>query len=429
MKKLLIGVVVVVLAAAYFGALFTAKSIAQDVFNQEIAKINETSPFKAVIAEQNDGLFATNVTIDLFDGNDQEAALHLQQKLSYGPVLFTEEGFKLGWYFLGTDILPGASVRSDLPPGLNVDDLFDIYFFSGFSGAIEGDLYFKGIDFSDENGSIAVAKAELHVDTDVALKDLVVDANWPGFTFTDSRQRMELQGVNLTVDQTLVTGEALAGTAIYSGEASYSVNKFEMEQGPMVMLMKDMMVKAITDVDPADQNSMNLAIEMKAGEVSASGQSFKDNSINLYMNQLDIPVMQQLGEVSQKMQTAMATGMDASGYNQQLMGLMMKLVQKGPSMELKDTQIGTPEGAIKAEMKVVVDANKIDPKMPMSMMAAVDAKLDAEGPEAFFNKLGLAPMIDQYVQMNFVVKDNGTLRVNATFKDGMPMVNGQPMRM
>jgi len=37
-------------------------------------------------------------------------------------------------------------------------------------------------------------------------------------------------------------------------------------------------------------------------------------------------------------------------------------------------------------------------------------------------------MIDQWAQMNFLVKEGDTLKVNATYSDGAALLNGQPMQ-
>lgn len=426
MKKLLIGVVI--LLVAYVGVLFVAKNNAATVFEDEVAKINSTFPVVAVVNEQRSGLLSKSATIDVRDQSSPDVIFHLQQTLSYGPVMFTEEGVKFGWFFLSTDILPSDKLKTELPPEINIDDLFDIYFMSGFSGSVEGDFYFKGFELAMEGNSINIAKAEMHVDTDLGFKQLDASGNWPGMSFNDGRGNFKIDNMEFDSKQTLISGDLLAGTGLYEGYGVYKLGKVEMNKGPEAFLFEDMYMKAATALTGSDKQAMDISMEMKTGKVAVANETFTDATMNLYFKNLDLDTLQQISAVTQKMQAAVMEGLDTSGYNAELSALMMTLVQKGPSIELKDTQVVTTDGPIKAQLAVNVDKDKVDPQMPMAMIAAVDAKLNAEAPEAFFANRGLSPMVQQYEQMNFVVRDNGTLRVEATFQNGQPLVNGKPMQ-
>ncbi|MCW8833766.1 MAG: YdgA family protein, partial [Colwellia sp.] len=60
----------------------------------------------------------------------------------------------------------------------------------------------------------------------------------------------------------------------------------------------------------------------------------------------------------------------------------------------------------------------------MSIMAAVKANAKGEAPLPFFTKLGLAPMIDMYVEQGLLLKKEQELSFKASFAQGQLQING-----
>jgi uncharacterized protein YdgA (DUF945 family) len=385
--------------------------------------------FKAEIKEKHEGLFSTSVVTQVSIQSEPGVLFLIKQTQSYGPLLFTDEGIKLGLYFLNTDLIPGDLIKKELPADLNIEDLFDIHFLSGFSGSVQGDLYFKGLDFTDNQTRISLSPAEIHLDTDLSFEKIVGFARWPGMSAAkgDQQDGVFINGVSFDFNQNLVAGDLLSGSAIYEGEGTYAIEEMVFKEGRNFFKMENFKVKGVADL--ATENSMDMAIEMSSNQLNVAGEVYSDNTLNLYFKGLDIKLLQQIGEISQNMQTAAFEGQDVNAYNMQLMNAMMQLIQKGPSFELKNTQVRTEHGPIIAAAKVTIDKDKLDPNNPMAMMFAIDALFDAEAPEAYFANKGMQGMIDQWAQMNFLVKDNGTLKINASMQDGMTLLNGQPMPM
>lgn len=426
MKKLII--VIAVLAVAYLGTLFFVKSQSSDAFERQLAELDKLPQFNVVTVDRSSGLFSATSVADVTMHGAPEVVFSIKQKQSYGPILFTDEGLKFGLYFMNTDLIPGEKIKQELPADLDVDDLFDIHFFSGFSGKVEGDVYFKGLDFTDNQAKFSISPAEMHVDTDMTFEKLVGNGSWPGMTVTqgENGEGMSISGVKLDFNQSLVMGNWLDGSAIYEGEGTYAIDEMVFNAAGQFFKMEKLSVKGVADIE--NETAMNMSIEMRNDSLSVAGEKFSDNRINMYFNGLDMKLMQQIGEISQKMQSAAIEGQDVNAYNMQLMNVMMQLVQKGPSVEIKDIQVGTEDGPITAALNVNIDKEKMDPNNPMAIMLALHAVLDAEAPEAYFAKKGMQGMIDQWAQMNFLVKDNGKLKVNATMQNGMTLLNGQPMQ-
>lgn len=425
MKKLVIGIVILVLV--YVGLLFFVKSSSKDVVANEVAQLNNNPQISASVESESSGLFSSIAVINVNSAADATPILKIKQTQSYGPVLFTEEGIKLGWYFINADLIPSEELKQEIPNTIDANDLFDIHFISGFAGSVQGDVYFKGLDFSDNDVQVNISAGEMHVDTDVTFEHLVGNAAWPGMTVTGKNEDgFTMNSVKLDFDQTLISGNLMEGNAIYTGEGTYSVGDIVFKQANNFFKMENFSVKGVADIE--NETSMNMAIEMKTDLVNVAGEKFTDSKLNMYFNGMDLDVLKKMGEISQEMQQAAMQGQDVSAYNMQLMNTMMQLAQKGPRIQVKDTQLITEDGMIKADMDIQVDQQKMDPNNPMAIMMALNAAFNAEAPEAFFAKKGMSPMIDQWAQMNFLVKEGDTLKVNATYSDGAALLNGQPMQ-
>ncbi|PWK51862.1 DUF945 family protein [Pleionea mediterranea] len=425
MKKLVIGIVILVLV--YVGLLFFVKSSSKDVVANEVAQLNNNPQISASVESESSGLFSSTAVINVNSAADATPILKIKQTQSYGPVLFTEEGIKLGWYFINADLIPSEELKQEIPNTIDANDLFDIHFISGFAGSVQGDVYFKGLDFSDNDVQVNISAGEMHVDTDVTFEHLVGNAAWPGMTVTGKNEDgFTMNSVKLDFDQTLISGNLMEGNAIYTGEGTYSVGDIVFKQANNFFKMENFSVKGVADIE--NETSMNMAIEMKTDLVNVAGEKFTDSKLNMYFNGMDLDVLKKMGEISQEMQQAAMQGQDVSAYNMQLMNTMMQLAQKGPRIQMKDTQLITEDGMIKADMDIQVDQQKMDPNNPMAIMMALNAAFNAEAPEAFFAKKGMSPMIDQWAQMNFLVKEGDTLKVNATYSDGAALLNGQPMQ-
>ena len=425
MKKLVIGIVILVLV--YVGLLFFVKSSSKDVVANEVAQLNNNPQISASVESESSGLFSSTAVINVNSAADATPILKIKQTQSYGPVLFTEEGIKLGWYFINADLIPSEELKQEIPNTIDANDLFDVHFISGFAGSVQGDVYFKGLDFSDNDVQVNISAGEMHVDTDVTFEHLVGNAAWPGMTVTGKNEDgFTMNSVKLDFDQTLISGNLMEGNAIYTGEGTYSVGDIVFKQANNFFKMENFSVKGVADIE--NETSMNMAIEMKTDLVNVAGEKFTDSKLNMYFNGMDLDVLKKMGEISQEMQQAAMQGQDVSAYNMQLMNTMMQLAQKGPRIQMKDTQLITEDGMIKADMDIQVDQQKMDPNNPMAIMMALNAAFNAEAPEAFFAKKGMSPMIDQWAQMNFLVKEGDTLKVNATYSDGAALLNGQPMQ-
>lgn len=425
MKKLVIGIVVLVLV--YVGLLFFVKSSSKDVVANEVAQINNNPQVSATVESESSGLFSSTAVINVSSSADATPIFKIKQTQSYGPILFTEEGVKLGWYFINADLIPSEQLKQEIPNNIDADDLFDIHFISGFAGSVQGDVYFKGLNFSDNDAQVNISAGEMHLDTDVTFEHMVGNASWPGMTVTGKNDDgFTMNSVKLDFDQTLISGNLMEGTAIYVGEGTYTVGDVVFKQANNFFKMENLVVKGVADVE--NETSMNMAIEMKTDLVNVAGEKFTDSKLNMYFNGMDLDVLKKMGEISQDMQQAAMMGQDVNAYNMQLMNTMMQLAQKGPRIQMKDTQLITEDGVIKADMDIQVDQQKMDPNNPMAIMMALNAVFNAEAPEAFFAKKGMSPMIDQWAQMNFLVKEGDTLKVSATYSDGAALLNGQPMQ-
>jgi len=110
---------------------------------------------------------------------------------------------------------------------------------------------------------------------------------------------------------------------------------------------------------------------------------------------------------------------------EKLAKLTAKLLADDPLLEITDFSVETLEGKIESAMQLSVDKDKFDTSNIMSIMAALKAQANGKAPMPFFTKLGLAPMIDMYVQQGFIIQNENELSFKVNFAQGQLNVNGQ----
>ncbi|MEE4246223.1 MAG: DUF945 family protein, partial [Kangiellaceae bacterium] len=184
MKKLIVLILIAV--AAYAAGVIVVKSSAQAAFAQEVAQINSVPQMSATIRSQQDGVFSGSAIIDIAMEPGNQKVMSLVQQQYYGPIMFTDSGVKLGWYYMNTDIIFDDEINKELREALgdkvDVEDLFDIYFLSGFSGQVQGEFAFKGLEFTEDKTSVNISPATIIVNTDVGFVHMDGEGSWPGMT-------------------------------------------------------------------------------------------------------------------------------------------------------------------------------------------------------------------------------------------------------
>ena len=106
-----------------------------------------------------------------------------------------------------------------------------------------------------------------------------------------------------------------------------------------------------------------------------------------------------------------------------------KLLAKDPEININDLSVVTADGVIKSELKLVIDHTLYDQANPMSIIAAINADAKGVAPLPFFQKLGLAGMIDMYVEQGFIIKEADQLSFAAQFMQGQLTINGNVITM
>ena len=91
--------------------------------------------------------------------------------------------------------------------------------------------------------------------------------------------------------------------------------------------------------------------------------------------------------------------------------------------------VETTDGVIKSDLKLTIDHTLYDQANPMSIIAAIKADTKGAAPLSFFQKLGLAEMINMYVEQGFIIKEADKLSFDAQFVQGQLTVNGNVITM
>ena len=76
-------------------------------------------------------------------------------------------------------------------------------------------------------------------------------------------------------------------------------------------------------------------------------------------------------------------------------------------------------------MNMTIDNKVFAANNIMLIMAALTADATGKAPTTFFTRLGLAPLVDMYVQQGLLLKNEQELSFNTNFSQGQLQVNGQ----
>ena len=187
-------------------------------------------------------------------------------------------------------------------------------------------------------------------------------------------------------------------------------------------------VLSLSDFSTSVESSINnnlLDINVNYGvkEVKVEQQVFNNANVNIIFSKLDVDILSELNTLLAQV----SQNNDPQMMNEQMQKMTMiasQLLVNNPELSISDLSVETPEGKIQSQMLVSLDHKLYDPANPMSLVAAAKADAKGNGPAPFFEKFGLKPMLDMYVEQGFLLRENSALSFDVQFEQGKLVVNG-----
>lgn len=422
MKKLVIVIVLLItaslIAPKFIGGIVTTEyqSVLDKIAENPAITVNSSTFVHGWFG----GKVTTDITVLLHNDDVDDIKIIVEDNLSFGPVIFTDSGIKFALSYSQANI-----------------NFKELLFDEEVADFIKDKIHFTGLlTFSkDVITTIAIDKITKEVDgnnivSSSALGEFVLadehriygEFSWDGLTATTKEESFSIEKVNFTLDQTLIAGDYYQGNAISTGDFNFTVSSVSANdaQDNEVLLLKNLIVGAMSSVD---NDLLKIAINYSAQEMKSAGQHLNNANLELVFNRIDINVMQKINTLLASVSADGEAALNESSM-EKISLLVTELLVNDPMLEITDLSVETPEGKINSALSMTIDKQVFDASNLMSIMAAVKADANGNAPMPFFAKLGLAPMIDMYVEQGLLIKKEQNLSFKASFAQGQLNVNG-----
>jgi uncharacterized protein YdgA (DUF945 family) len=285
-------------------------------------------------------------------------------------------------------------------------------------------IVLDAIEFEQDGSqvNIGVLESEFTLSDEKYLEGYI---NWAGLDFKGPDMNVQVSPLTTTFTQEVISGDYYAGNAIAAGDLSMQLSNIiaKDNNGNELLNIEHLTFFVETAIE---QGLMNLHLKYAADSIKGAGQELEKLNFDLALNKLDPQVLIELNELGVKMQQDPAK---IEQFSQQLTMAATKLLAKDPEININDLSVVTADGVIKSELKLVIDHTLYDQANPMSIIAAINADAKGVAPLPFFQKLGLAGMIDMYVEQGFIIKEADKLSFAAQFMQGQLTINGKVIPM
>jgi len=425
MKKLFI-IIILLIAAALIAPKFIGNIVVTE-HQLILDKLNKNPAIEISHVNFDQGWFDGKASfvmkILVQDDEVSDIILVIEENVSFGPVIFTEQGLELALSYTQAELNFKEASFGEAFDEETANFIRDKVHLSGlltFSRSVVSTLVIDEMSKEIDGNKITSSRAVMALILD-NNKRIFGEFTWDGLQVKTSEENLTVGKTSFTIDQTIIAGDYYKGNAIYTGNFDFVVSAINVNgvQGNEILAIKDLVINAISTVN---NGLMKINVDYGIAAIKASGQNFKKANLNLVFDNLNIEVM---AEANAFFTNVASRGEDLfNDHNmKKIAALVTKLLASDPAVEITDFSVVTPEGKIQSAMKVTIDQNVFDGVNIMSIIGAVKANADGKAPLAFFTKLGLAPMIDMYVDQGLLLKNDQTLSFKMNYAQRQLSIN------
>lgn len=371
------------------------------------------------------GKVVTEMTVLLHNEDVNDLDIVIEDNISFGPVVFTDEGVKFALSYSKSninfiDLVIEEEVESFIKNKIHLSALLT------FSKDIITQIVIDEVSKETDGNTIVSAKAvgKFILENENRLYG---DFNWAGLSATTADESFSIESVKFSLDQTLISGSYYQGDAISTGDFDFSLSSVKVKDttGNLTFSLNNFLINATSSVD---NDLMDIKMNYSVDKLATAGQQLENANLNAVFSRLNITVMQEINAFLIMLSNDGEQVFSSENMNK-LSVLMVKLLANDPMIEIEDFSVVTPEGKIESAAQVSADKKLFDKTNLMSIIAAINATANAKAPLKFFSKFGLAPMIEHYVEQGFIINNEGNISVNVNYSKGQLNVNGKVIRL
>jgi len=356
--------------------------------------------------------------------------LLVNEKLSYGPVIINSRGLDFALANSNTEFtfLADPQNTAETQPDENkaqIDKFVKILnekltITSSISYAMNYTSHYKMDEtiYNEEAVQITIAK----LDSEFTLKDekqVTGYINWDGGSFSDMETVVNVKPVKITFDQEVVAGDVYTGNALMSGGMAAVVSNINASNTAGIELFN--IDNLSFDINSSiNEGLMNIDVKYGAEKFKNDEHELTNAIIDVALNNLDSKLLFEINQEFSQYQ-----GDPTTFPMQKFIDKASLLLVNNPEFIIKDLSFDTTVGSVKSDMNVVVNHTLYNKANPMSIIGALTANAKGKVPEMLLHQLGLAGMVNMYVEQGLIIRDEEQLTFDAQFDQGKLTVNGQ----
>ncbi|PKI13199.1 YdgA family protein [Colwellia sp. 12G3] len=429
MKNLSVAVVLI-LASLLIAPKFIGAMV-EDEREKVLTELNETDGISLTTSQYNSGWFGADVTseltIELEEDGLADITLLLEEDLSFGPIIITDQGWHLA--------LGYSTIKFKLS-AIEVDEkIIDLINEKLHLGALlsfnkEVTTFIKTDEMRYKDGETSIVSAPASAEFTLINNEYIIGGfTWGGLEFEELGERFIIGNVAMSTEQQVVSGDYLKGTAILTGDATFNVANIDLySQSNHVFSLND---AGLTTVVSLDNDLLALTLKYHAQGVSSSGQSFEKPNLEVVLANIDIHALQELNTAIASLPSNDSGEDDSAEVLKVLSVVAEKMLAKDPVLKVTDLSVITEEGKIASEFtlninKDLFDVNNVN---TMALIMALEADAKGNAPMAFLTKLGVAPMVDNFVEQGYLNKQDNKISFEAKYVQSQLTVNGKAFQL
>jgi len=372
-----------------------------------------------------DGKAITTLSINLGQGIEQQLVITSEDNLSFGPILFTNEGLTFSAvYFDSTIKLPEDIVDKETAALINdkltIASLFD------FSGNYVTDVNMEAFTFEQDDVAIEIDAftSEMSV---IDSKKMQGSFSWDGLKMTLPDASFVIDKVTGTFDQYVLEGDIYDAAAMLVGDGDIKVAKFDFTDLTSDAKVSVQGALVDTSTNMHDQ-LMDINIAYAFDKLVMPLGNYDNAKLALTLTNLDVPTLQSLSQQLNNLSEPETAQFQAE--IEQLVPVAMKLLDNNPALKITDLSVENEHGKVTSDAVMTLNKDVIDIQNPMTLAAAAKMEANAKIPTLFLTSLGVQPeIIQNFVEQGFVTQTEKDLSVKALFEGGQLSLNGKPLQM
>ncbi len=431
MKKLLIAIVIIIAISFAVAPNFIGQR-AETEFKQLYSQIESTGDFTISVTEYQRGWFSSTAVVQLelnmarFDPTTTESLVFkMHNDISHGPVLRDTREMELGLLDIDSSVEFPEALLQEMPDfNESFNDLVTIKNRMYFDGTMFGLFELQEFKFSDPDVNLTISPAKFEATTSTA-GNILTTGFWDGMSVSDNGTFGITMGkMGFDFDLTSISGNIYDPMAIYSGTTAMTIAEVRVtgQELPGMVKLENITLGSLS---VAENDVMNINIDMGIAAIDAVGLNFTDFVLNQSFDSMHTASIQQMNAMFNND----AVMQNIEQHMDELTQITMTMLANNPVYKIRELGVMTAQGAISSEMTASLDETLVDVTNPESI--ALAAIVDASGyvPVAFLTSMGVMPMVQPFVDQGYITSDGENLNFEFSFKQGQMTLSGKPFPM